>query len=109
MCIRKSYSYKVDIWSLGIMVIEMIDGEPPYMNERPVRALYLIGVNGRPKVKNKEKKKLSAELLSFLDHCLEVDVSKRSSAVDLLQHAFLLRAENLSTLRQHIITARRQK
>ena len=84
---QKEYDEKVDVWSLGIMTIEMIEGEPPYLNEEPLKALYLIATNGTPKLKKPEL--LSNSIKKFLSICLCVDVRYRASTDELLEHSFI--------------------
>ncbi len=93
---QKEYGPKVDIWSLGIMAIEMIESEPPYLNEEPLKALFLIATNGTPRLKNPNK--LSRELKAFLSVCLCVDVRSRASADELLRNDFMRMGCSLPSL-----------
>ncbi|KAF5316193.1 hypothetical protein D9619_006512 [Psilocybe cf. subviscida] len=101
---RKEYGPKVDIWSLGIMAIEMIEGEPPYLNQNPLKALYLIATNGTPTIANPEN--LSPVFSDYLAKTLEVDAEKRPNATELLQHPFFKLSEPLRTLAPLIKAAR---
>lgn len=84
------YGTRVDIWSLGIMLMELAEGEPPYMEYQPLRALFLITTKGIPPLKDLEK--WSPEFRDFYNKCLEKEVDKRPEAVELLNHPFLAKA-----------------
>ncbi|PNF35040.1 Serine/threonine-protein kinase PAK 4 [Cryptotermes secundus] len=100
---RLPYGPEVDIWSLGIMVIEMVDGEPPFFNEPPLQAMRRIRDMPPPKLKNTHKitlpinqsinqRKVSPRLQGFLERMLVRDPAQRATAAELLQHPFLRQA-----------------
>lgn len=94
---RLPYGTEVDIWSLGIMLVEMVDGEPPFFNEPPLQAMRRIRDMPPPKLKNPTK--VSPRLQAFLDRMLVRDPTQRATAFELLQHPFLRQAGNQSCLR----------
>jgi len=87
---RLTYGTEVDIWSLGIMVIEMVDGEPPLFKEPPLQAMRRIKDMSPPQLKNVHM--VSPRLQGFLEKMLMRDPSQRATAAELLQHPFLRQA-----------------
>eukprot|EP01088_Endostelium_zonatum_P007114 TRINITY_DN19287_c0_g1_i1.p1 TRINITY_DN19287_c0_g1~~TRINITY_DN19287_c0_g1_i1.p1 ORF type:complete len:553 (-),score=157.26 TRINITY_DN19287_c0_g1_i1:133-1791(-) len=86
----QDYDAKVDIWSLGIVVYEMAEGDPPYMENPPLRSLFLISTKGIPDLRDA---KWSKEMKDFVKQCLRSEPDKRPNATQLLQHSFLKKAE----------------
>ncbi|KAI4895606.1 hypothetical protein NFI96_017028 [Prochilodus magdalenae] len=81
---KTPYGTEVDVWSLGIMVVEMVDGEPPYFSDTPVAAMKRLRDEPAPSI--------SPVLRDFLDSMLTRDPLQRASASDLLKHPFLLQS-----------------
>ncbi|KAJ7817236.1 kinase-like domain-containing protein [Mycena leptocephala] len=74
---QKEYGVKADVWSLGILAIELtsVENRPPYIDEEPLTVLYAIAANGTPTLKRPEA--LSPELKNFLVLCLGLEVESR--------------------------------
>ncbi|KAK0402734.1 hypothetical protein QR680_016503 [Steinernema hermaphroditum] len=104
---KTKYNFKVDIWSLGIMALEMIDGEPPYIHETPIKAIYLIAQNGKPDIKRRDD--LSPDFVHFLDRCLCVSPDARATTEELLEHRFIERAKPLTSLVAYIQAVKQLK
>jgi hypothetical protein len=60
----------------------MIENEPPYLDEEPLKALYLIVTNEMSTLKKPEV--LTRKLRSFLSLWMCVDVKSRMTAAELL-------------------------
>eukprot|EP01012_Entosiphon_sulcatum_P066081 TRINITY_DN95147_c0_g1_i1.p1 TRINITY_DN95147_c0_g1~~TRINITY_DN95147_c0_g1_i1.p1 ORF type:complete len:404 (+),score=73.27 TRINITY_DN95147_c0_g1_i1:56-1267(+) len=84
------YDFKADVWSLGILALELAEGEPPLLDLPPMRALYLIVT--QPPPKPKDAARWSREFQHFLSLMLSKDPEVRSKCDDLLRHPFLEKA-----------------
>ncbi|KAG2378643.1 hypothetical protein C9374_008282 [Naegleria lovaniensis] len=84
------YGPNVDIWSLGIMALEMAEGEPPLIELPVLRALFIIATQPPPTLR--EPHRWSSNFSDFLSRCLVKDPAERASATELLEHPFLQNA-----------------
>lgn len=80
---KQNYGPEVDLWSLGIMLMEMAEGDPPYMELSTTKALFIISTKGVPPLK--DKKKWSNDMKHFLSCCVCKDPGKRPPAAELLR------------------------
>ncbi|XP_023801428.1 serine/threonine-protein kinase PAK 3-like [Cyanistes caeruleus] len=101
------YGPKMDIWSFGIVGIEMVEREVPSWNETPVSPQLLINIRGTPKLW--QPNLFSLLLHDFLSCCLQTDEAQRWSAEELLQHPLVTLTEPVSSLVPLIISVKRRK
>ncbi|CAL1679741.1 unnamed protein product [Lasius platythorax] len=83
------YDFKVDIWSLGITLIEFAQMEPPNHEMSPMRVLLKIQKSDPPKLD--QPGKWSKEFNDFIAKALIKDPTTRPTADDLLKHPFISR------------------
>ncbi|XP_018371281.1 PREDICTED: serine/threonine-protein kinase 10-like isoform X2 [Trachymyrmex cornetzi] len=83
------YDFKVDIWSLGITLIEFAQMEPPNHEMSPMRVLLKIQKGDPPKLD--QPGKWSKEFNDFIAKALIKDPTSRPTADDLLKHPFISR------------------
>ncbi|EGG03785.1 uncharacterized protein MELLADRAFT_37758, partial [Melampsora larici-populina 98AG31] len=85
---KKGYSAKVDIWSLGCVVLEMFAGRRPWSDEEAIQAMFKLGAERlRPPVPDDVK--LGRMSDHFLAQCFIVDPELRPTADRLTDHRFL--------------------
>jgi mitogen-activated protein kinase kinase kinase len=79
----------VDVWSLGCVILEMATGRRPWASmDNEWAIMYHIAQGDPPQLPSKEQ--LSDTGIDFLKKCFERDPSKRASAVELLQHEWIM-------------------
>ena len=83
----QGYSAKVDIWSLGCVVLEMFAGRRPWSKEEAIGAIYKLGsLNQAPPIPDDVSSSITAEAVAFMLDCFTVDPGDRPTAGTLFEH-----------------------
>eukprot|EP00210_Caulerpa_lentillifera_P006506 g6214.t1 len=120
------YSTEVDLWAIGCIMAELIDGQPLFPGDSDIDQLYIIQkllgpltveqtklffMNGRfagfkfpdmsrhLSLESKYNRKLDADAIDFLKGLLEMDPQRRLTASACLQHSYLACLETSARLR----------
>ena len=105
IALKREYSYKIDIWSLGITTVEMANGKPPYKGYSPNEFLAEVESNRIPSLNEDENIKWSDDIKNFLKDCLIKNPKLRPDAKELLQKHknFFDKAKNKEYLAENIL------
>jgi serine/threonine protein kinase len=103
----QEYDCLIDVWSLGIMALEMANGEVPRLEHPPIKALFVITTSPPPELDNPHA--WSDTFKDFLSKCLVKDVTQRATCAELLKHPFISSACTLDFLGPLLTKIRREK
>jgi len=112
----RGYDQKADIWSFGILALEIAFGRPPFHSEPPMKVMMNIMQRKRldewinKKFASKGRSLFSCKIgksnfEKLIDTCLQTRPGDRPSAEELLKHPFFEKhARDAEWLRENILT-----
>ncbi|XP_017875428.1 neither inactivation nor afterpotential protein C isoform X2 [Ceratina calcarata] len=81
------YGNRADVWAVGITAIELADGNPPFQDMHPTRALFQIVRNPPPNLYRPSN--WSQNFNDFIAECLEKNPENRPYMAEIAEHPFL--------------------
>lgn len=84
----EKYDMKVDVWSMGIVAIELADGYPPMLKERYPAMKVMFKISTKPAPTLKDQTKRSKDFNHLLSKILLKDPKLRVDSQQVMLHSF---------------------
>jgi serine/threonine protein kinase len=98
------YSPASDVWGIGVICRELLEGKVPNAEIPPLTVLEMIQAHGLPPIENPDR--CSTDLLDFLAKSTNIDPKRRPTVRELMDHPFISKACKKSEIVTYIDRAR---
>ena len=86
---HKSYSFEIDVWSVGVMTYELLTGLSPFAGNSTKETYQNIRII-KTELKNNKKLGVSEEALAFVRRIFVKDAKSRPKPEELLEDKWMM-------------------
>ena len=87
---KSQYSYKADIWSIGVILFELLNGQTPFHAKNRAEFEGKVETSSYH-LKDHTMPNLTIEAIFFLSSCLQNNEDERKEVTDLVSHPYILK------------------
>ena len=101
--LKKSYDHKCDLWSCGVILYILLCGYPPFNGQTDKKIIEAV-LAGEYTLDEPEWHSVSEEAKNLVSCLLQVDPNNRISALDALNHPWIVAKSNIDRVSAEIAT-----